>query len=71
MFQINVHDQKSSRKRTKVIFLKKILNGMIRTIPNVNIKIHHYFYIIKFSKFMEPNKCIDYKCIYLNVSYDF
>lgn len=58
MFQINVHDQKNSRKRTKVIFLIFFLNGMIRNIPNVNIKIQHYFYIIEISSFMELNKCI-------------
>jgi hypothetical protein len=41
---------KSSRKGNIVIFFKLILNSMIR-----NIKID-FFYIIKISKFIQPNK---------------
>jgi hypothetical protein len=52
MFQICVANQKNSKKRTSVTFLKLFLNVMIR-----NIKIHNIHDIIENSKFMEPNKC--------------
>jgi len=29
------------------------------------------FILLKFQKFVKPNKCIYYKGIYLNISYDF
>jgi hypothetical protein len=51
------------------MFLKLFLNAMIR-----NIKIHNILDVIGFSKFMEPNKCIQkniYENVHLSVSYDF
>ncbi len=51
MFQICVLDQKVQGKKTSITFLNFFLNAMIR-----NIKIHNIFFIIGFSKSMEPNK---------------
>jgi hypothetical protein len=53
MFQICVPNQKNSRKKKSVMFLKLFPNAMIR-----NIKIHNILNIIEISKSMKLNKSI-------------
>jgi hypothetical protein len=48
MFQIYVPNQKNSRKKTGVTFLKLFKNAMIR-----NIKIYNILDIIEISKYVE------------------
>jgi hypothetical protein len=52
---------KTSRKKINIMFFKKILNAMIK-----NIKIHNNLNIIKISKCMKRNNCIQktftFKC---------
>jgi hypothetical protein len=55
MFHICVPNQKVPGKKN-IIFLKRFLNAMIRS-----IKIHNILDIIEISKSMEPNKCIQKK----------
>jgi hypothetical protein len=58
MFQICVLNQKNSKKRINMTYLKLFFSAMIR-----NIKIYNIFYIIKNLKSMELNKCTHQKII--------
>ncbi len=68
MFQICVPNQKNSKKRTSVTFLKLFLNVMIR-----NIKIHNIRDIIENSNLWNLTNVLiknNYEHIHLNISYD-